>query len=310
MSRERLLRPTIVIVLALFAVAAASGEGRHDPRSKSESVSTISSSDSEAPADTSKPRAAEGDRRHDQPCRITEDLYVREVSEGVVVITHSFPWAANSLIVEMGDSSLVLVDTPYTPEATRDLLEWVAVRFGERTITAINTGYHHDNLGGNSYLIEQGIPVYGSRMTARLLHERGEAMREATLKWLGAPRNQRYREAHVTLPYVPPTQLFDLEEGLELEFGHESVQVYFPGPSHSPDNVVVYFPRRKVLFGGCMILGWDGVGNTSDADPEAWPSAVRDLRRFECEIVVPGHGDRLDPGLLEHTIQMLAQHQE
>jgi len=309
MSCGRLLHLAMAMLLP-FAVADASAEGRHDPTPKSGSASTIDSPESATPADTSKPTAIEGDRRSDQLCRITEDLYVREVSEGVIVITHSFPWAANSLIVEMGDSSLVLVDTPYTPEATRDLLEWVAVRFGERTITAINTGYHYDNLGGNSYLIEQGIPVYGSRMTARLLHERGEAMREATLKWLEAPKHQRYREAHVTLPYVPPTQLFDLEEGLELEFGNESVQVYFPGPSHSPDNVVVYFPGRKVLFGGCMILGWDGVGNTSDADLDTWPAAVCDLRRFECDLIVPGHGDRLDPGLLEHTIQMLAQHQE
>jgi glyoxylase-like metal-dependent hydrolase (beta-lactamase superfamily II) len=232
------------------------------------------------------------------------------VRDRVFIITHSFPWAANSLLVEMENSDLVLVDTPYTPEATRQVLEWAAARFGKRAITAVNTGYHCDNLGGNGYLIEQGIPVYGSRTTARLLRERGEAIREAILDSLKTPKHRRYRDVHMTQRYVPPTHLFDLEEGLELHFGNEIVQVYYPGPSHSPDNVVVYFTRPKVLFGGCMVIGWDGVGNTSDADLETWPQSVRNLRRFEYDLVVPGHGDRLDPGLIEHTIRLLARHRE
>jgi glyoxylase-like metal-dependent hydrolase (beta-lactamase superfamily II) len=241
---------------------------------------------------------------------ISEDMYARVARKGVIVITHAFPWPGNSLIVEMADSSLVLVDTPYTPEATRDLLEWVKSRFGANPAAAINTGYHYDNLGGNSCLIDLGIPVYGSRLTARLLNERGDAMRETTLGWLRGSKHRRYYEAHEKLPYEPPTHLFDLDEGLELEFGGEAVQAYYPGRSHSPDNVVVYFPGRKVLFGGCMVLGWDGVGNISDADMEAWPESIRRLSRFDADLIVPGHGERLDRGLLKHTIELLTKHPE
>jgi metallo-beta-lactamase class B len=241
---------------------------------------------------------------------ISEDLYVRKVQAGVFVITHSLPWPGNSMIVEMKSSDLVLVDTPYTPEATREVLEWVETQLGEREITAINTGFHYDNLGGNSYLIEQGIPVYGSELTAKLLEERGGEMRAMTLDWLQAPQYQRYYEAHEALAYVAPMHLFKLEEGLQLEFGDEIVQVYYPGPSHSPDNVVVYFQSRKILFGTCMIIGGDQVGNTSDADLETWPESVRDLARFDFDMLVPGHGDRLDPGLLEHTIDLLTNFQE
>lgn len=241
---------------------------------------------------------------------VGEDLYVRKAQDGVFVITHSFPWAGNSMIVEMKSSDLVLVDTPYTPEATAEVLEWVEGQLGERKITAINTGFHYDNLGGNSCLIERGIPVYGSELTARLLEERGGEMRAMTLDWLQDPRYQRYYEAHEALPYVAPTHLFELDKGLRLEFGDETVQVYYPGPSHSPDNVVVYFPDRKILFGGCMIIGMDNVGNTSDADVVAWPESVRNLSRFDFSLLVPGHGDRLDPGLLEHTIDLLTNYQQ
>ncbi len=241
---------------------------------------------------------------------ISEDMHARQIQDGVFVVTHAFPWPANSMIVEMENSSLVLVDTPYTPEATRDLLDWAKAQLGEREIVAINTGFHCDNLGGNSYLVEQGIPVYGADLTAQLIEDRGVDMRALTLSWLQAPRHERYYNAHESLPYVAPTHQFELSDGLVLEFGAETARVYYPGPSHAPDNVVVYFPARKILFGGCMIIGWDEVGNTADADLEAWPDSVRDLARLDFDVLVPGHGDRLDPGLLEHTVDLLVEFQE
>jgi glyoxylase-like metal-dependent hydrolase (beta-lactamase superfamily II) len=210
------------------------------------------------------------------------------------------------MVVEMANSELVLVDTPYTPEATKRALEWIEQRLGERDVTAINTGFHYDNLGGNSYLIEQGIPIYGAALTRDLLAERGEAVRSMTLEWLQGAEYQRYREGHATLPYRAPTHLFELADGLTLDFGGEAVHVYYPGATHAPDNVAVHFPERRLLFGGCMILGGDKVGNTADADLAAWPASVRTLNRFDVDVLVPGHGERLDPGLLDHTLTLLA----
>lgn len=241
---------------------------------------------------------------------LDKDLSVKSVQPGVYIVTHSFPWPANAMLVEMDNSTLVLVDTPYTPEATKDLLDWAEIQFGGREIIAINTGFHYDNLGGNAYLLEQGVPVYGSDLTVRLLEERGDEMRALTLSWLKSPQDQRYYEAHRDLPYAAPDHLFALEEGLRLEFGAESLEVYFPGPTHSPDNVVVYFPDRKILFVGCMALGTDKVGNTSDAELAAWPESIRNLYQFDFEMVVPGHGDRLDSNLLEHTLDLLAEYEQ
>lgn len=236
---------------------------------------------------------------------ISEDLIVRQVQPGVFIITHSFPWPANSVLVEMENAELVLVDTPYTPDATNQLLLWLEEHFGNRKITAINTGFHNDNLGGNSALIEQGIPIHGADLTAQLLEERGEAMRAMMLDWLQAPENQRFYAAHKTAPYVAPNHLFAIDDGLELKFEDETVQVYYPGPSQAPDKVAVYFPSRKLLFGSCMIIGWGDVGNISDADLALWPESVQNLSQFEFDLLVPGHGERHDPDLLNHTINLL-----
>ena len=221
------------------------------------------------------------------------------------MVTHSFPWPANSLVVEMANSDLVLVGTPYTPAAMREVLTWMAEHFGKRKIVAINTGYHVDNLGANSALLEQGIPVYGSDLTAQLLKERGEQTRQVILGMLLGAANERYYQAQAEIPYVAPSQLFPIAQGLTLAFGAEQIQVYYPGPSQAPDKVVVYFPSKKVLFGGCMILGGDQIGNTSDADLKNWPEAVRKLKQFDAAVVIPGHGDRVDAGLIEHTLALL-----
>jgi metallo-beta-lactamase class B len=237
---------------------------------------------------------------------ITPDLKVRHIQEGVFEFTHTFPWAANSLAVVM-DDHLVLVDTPYTPQATQEMLAWLEDQLGTKETIAINAHFHLDNLGGNAALVERGIPVYGSTLTAQLLAERGESMLVQTVEWMRANQDPRYAQAFEGFKLVPPTEIFDLDDGLELVFGDQHVQVYYPGPAHSPDNVVVYFPERKLLFGGCMIIGWDAIGNTTDADLEAWPESVRALERFDFDILVPGHGERLDPGLVEHTLQLLGE---
>ena len=285
----------LVGLLLLAALAAGCTQGQTMPAVTSTPIAT------RAPAAASGPTPF---TRLD----LSAELYIRQVRPDVFVVTHAFPWPANSLIVEMANSDLVLVGTPYTPEAMAEVLAWMALRFGERNILAINTGYHVDNLGGNRTLIEQGIPVYGSDLTAQLLAERGEQTRQLLLDMLGGTTNERYYQAQAEIPYLPPTQLFPIEQGVTLQFGDEAVQVYYPGPSHAPDKVVVYFPTQKVLFGGCLILGGDQVGNIADADLEHWAAAVRLLEQFDAEIVVPGHGERLDAGLIEHTITVLTDY--
>jgi metallo-beta-lactamase class B len=238
---------------------------------------------------------------------IDKDMVIREIQQGFYVVTHSFPWPHNSLAVEMSNTEILLVDTPYTPEATNELLQWIDKKYGSRQITAINTGYHYDNLGGNEALLKAGIKVYGSDAIPTMLNEHREALRTLTLSWLTDTKYSEYYEAHKKLKYIPPNHLFPLNTGLELSFGAERVDIYFPGPTHTPENVVVYFKEREILFGGCMILAGESIGNTSDADMKAWPQSIENLKKFVFTLLIPGHGDRMDRELLNHTQELLSK---
>ena len=236
---------------------------------------------------------------------LSGDLYLRQIGEGAFVITHSYPWPANSLLVEMPNGTLVMAGTPYTPEATRSVLDWAKKQFGNRKVVAIDTGYHVDNLGGNQALIEAGIPVYGSDLTVQMLQERGEKTRQQMLSLIG-DTSSLYYAAYQKMVFTPPDHVFPVKQGLVLSFGGQTVQVIYPGPSQAPDKLAVYFPARKLLFGSCMILGGTSVGNTADADLKNWPEAVKSLQKYRADVIVPGHGDRLDPGLIQHTLDLLA----
>ena len=48
---------------------------------------------------------------------------------------------AYSMVVEMSADSLLMVDTPYTPQNTKIVLKWINEKFGKKKITAINTHY-------------------------------------------------------------------------------------------------------------------------------------------------------------------------
>jgi metallo-beta-lactamase class B len=235
---------------------------------------------------------------------LAPDLHLRRIGDGVYVVCHVFPWPCNSALVEMADGTLVMAGTPCTPQATDLVLAWSCKHWGERKMVGINTGYHVDNLGGNQALLEAGIPVYGSDLTVKLLEERGEQARRTTLKLVGSS-NAPAHAVYANLKFAPPDHVFPIQDGLTLTFGGEAVRVFYPGPTQAPDKVVVYFPARKLLFGSCLILAGDRPGNTAEADLKEWPASIRRLEQFPADVVVPGHGERLDPGLIRHTIEVL-----
>jgi metallo-beta-lactamase class B len=239
------------------------------------------------------------------PGMLAPDLSVEKLADGVFVIQHAYPWPANSLVVRMANGEILLVDTPYTPEATQILLDWVSKSFEDAAVTAIVTGYHADNLGGVPALLGAGIAVYGSDLTADFAVSRLEHQREMMVDLLVPGKEDAYISAYQEMIFSAPDHTFPLAEGLTLTFGTEEVQVIYPGFTQSEDKVVVYFPQRKGLFGGCAILSADRVGNSIDADMNAWPESLKTLLALELEWVVPGHGERRDPGLIAHTIEVL-----
>jgi metallo-beta-lactamase class B len=209
---------------------------------------------------------------------VAEHITVRRVAPGVWVhITEGRVgtgwYPANGLLVETTEGGL-LVDTGWDAEQGEALLRW-AESIGHPVRTAIVTHAHDDRTGGIAAMSRAGVRVIGLPRTAALATAEGRSGVE------GLPR---------------------LETG---PVEADGVEVYYPGPGHAPDNVVVFVPSQRVLFGGCLIKADTAttVGNVADADVPGWPAAVARVRtRYpRAAIVVPGHGAIGGPAALTHT---------
>ncbi len=187
---------------------------------------------------------------------------------------------ANGLVVLCGQEA-VLVDTPWTPEQTAVLLDWLEKSRGVRVTLAIPGHFHVDCLGGLTEIHRRGIRSLGAERTREL----------ALASGVEAPREAFTKELALTVA------------GRRLLLLH-------PGPGHTADNIVVWIPDQRVLFGGCLVKSMDalGLGYTADADVPAWPGTIRLLQaRFpSARLVVPGHGLPGGVELLAHTLRLLA----
>jgi len=206
----------------------------------------------------------------------------------------------------MENGDILLVDVPYTPDATQTLLNWINKNFRKRAITAINTHFHVDRLGGNEALIKNNIPIYSSELTENAIKTRGASSLKLLISWID---NDSIKNYYNNFKYVSPTNIFDSKKGLVLTFGNETVLVKYPGIGHSIDNLVVYFPAKKAIFGGCMVLAAEAkkIGNASDGDKEQWRKTINLIDTSNYTLVIPGHGKYGGLELIAHTKAILNQ---
>jgi len=57
---------------------------------------------------------------------------------------------------------------------------------------------------------------------------------------------------------------------LWAQSNYPKIRIYYPGGGHTADNIVLWFPSKKILFGGCMLKDSNSksLGNLSDAKLE------------------------------------------
>ena len=240
---------------------------------------------------------------------LNQELKITKLTDNVWVVTHCFPWDSNSLIIQTRNNEVVLIDTPYTNEATETLLQYIQKEIKPGKITAILTGFHIDNLGGTGCLLRHQIPVYGSDLTCLLLDERSSQTQHQVMSWLKSPEQDKYRAIYASMKFEKPDHVFPIAKGLLLKKGKLSFEVYFPGESHSPDNLTVYIKELNILFGGCMIKSLESknLGFTGDANMTEWPKSVKKVQEKypDARWVIPHHGKWGDITLLQHTLDLL-----
>jgi len=202
--------------------------------------------------------------------RVNADIELIKLGDNFYVHTSwfDFPgfgrYPSNGLIFVKNKKAL-LIDTPNTDEQTLVLYNFLRDRLNA-DITKIIVGHaHSDCMGGLSGLHQKGVESIACDKTIEVC-----------------------RSHHLPVP----KQSF--AEELNLEFQGEQVVCRYFGPGHTVDNIVVYFPEAKILFGGCLIKSMDsgGLGNTREAILEQWDRTIINIKEAypSITLVIPGHG--------------------
>jgi metallo-beta-lactamase class B len=183
----------------------------------------------------------------------------------------------NGLIVRSG-SEIVIFDTPTDDAGSKTLIEWIENNLHAQIKMVIPTHFHNDCLGGLQAFHDKGINSIANQKTLEL-----------------ADVNQA----------VVPKQGFSQQTFLQV--GADQVELRYFGPGHTQDNVVGYFAKEQVLFGGCLIKEMGASkGFLGDANLSEWSATVGKVKAAFPQVkwVIPGHGKVGDVSLLDYTIRL------
>lgn len=188
---------------------------------------------------------------------------------------------SNSMYV-VSDKGVILIDTPWNESEFQPLLDSIYKRHNKQVIFCIATHFHDDRTAGFGYYKKKGIPTYSSKLTYDLCQKNGNVQAEH---------------------YFEKDTVFNI--------GNKKFETYYAGAGHTQDNIVIWFGKQKILYGGCLIksIENESLGNIADADLNAWEGTMRKLiKKYpKPRYVIPGHFGWGSSKALQHTLNLLTK---
>ncbi len=194
---------------------------------------------------------------------------------------------ANAVVVVSGNDAM-LFDTPWDSVQAGQLITWITDSLRKKITLSVITHAHADRIGSIGTMHSYGIPTYSHYLTAQ------EAVKR---------------------DYPQPRHIF-YNDDTTFRCGDIEVVAYYPGAGHTIDNIVLYIPSKKFLYGGCFIKSGfsTDIGNIEDADVVAWPESLMKMKkRFKktgINMVIPGHGSWESDKAMKNTMHLLTETKE
>jgi glyoxylase-like metal-dependent hydrolase (beta-lactamase superfamily II) len=178
-------------------------------------------------------------------------------------------------------AGVVVIDALGSPALADQLLAQIRKVTPLPVTHVIVTHYHADHIYGLQAFKTQGARIIAHRAAKEYLNSdtaqiRLEASRQTLAPWIDS-----------TTRLVPADDWIDGPTDLLVGGVHFSLQPV--GPSHTPEDLVVYLPKEKILFAGDLVFR-GRIPYVGQADSGHWIKALQALLAFETDTIVPGHG--------------------
>lgn len=187
---------------------------------------------------------------------------------------------ANGMYV-VTHEGVVLFDTPWDTTQFQPLLDSIEFRHHKKVVLCIATHFHDDRTAGFEYYRKQGIKTYTTTLTDEL-----------------SRKNHQKRAK------------FLIGKDTVFQVGGQTFETYYPGEGHTRDNIVLWFKKERILYGGCLIKGADAesLGYLGDANVKEYEATLRKVQA-KCpnpSVIIVSHSDWNNINSLKHSIKLAA----
>lgn len=189
--------------------------------------------------------------------------------------------SANALYL-VTNKGVVLFDAPWDKTQFQPLLDSIKAKHHKEVVMHFATHSHEDRAGGLDFYRQKGIKTYTIKLTDEILQKNNE------------------KRAQFIIP-----------NDTTFTVGQHAFEVYYPGKGHATDNIVVWFNKEKVLYGGCFIKSTEAtdLGYLGDADVKDWEKSIKKVQtKFKKpKYIITGHDDWKDLNSLNHTLKLVRE---
>ena len=212
---------------------------------------------------------------------------------GPLYLVRDAEYAKTNSLVYVGAETVTVIGATWSPESASVLAGEIRKVTDKPVTEVINNDYNPEYAGGNRYWERIGATIISTRRTRKLLES----------DWVKV--GNLVRKYFPDYPHVPlalPTKVYP--GSFRLQGGN--IEALYLGPSHTPDDIFVYFPREKVLYAGSILK--EHLGNMVFADVDQYIETLHKLQalHLDIRIIISGHWSAVHgPELIEQYLSML-----
>jgi glyoxylase-like metal-dependent hydrolase (beta-lactamase superfamily II) len=215
----------------------------------------------------------------------------RQIAEHVYVIPDQRINVIPNIGIIVGRDAVLVVDTGMGPRNAETVLDEVKKITSKPVAYLTITHFHPEHgMGAQAFPASTTI-IYPTAQKTELL-EKGAAMINQ-FSGVSSGIADLLKPVKIRMPNVT------FPEEAEVDLGDFPVRLLHWGPSHTRGDEFVFLPQQSIVFGGDVVVNrFFPIMADSDSSGTNWIEILGRLEKLHPAIVVPGHGEVGDVGVI------------